>query len=208
MIITNLKVGTKGRIILYADDKYICHLHPEVVARYNIKVNSQIDDDLIHTMSEESNLYYAKQKALNLLSYRDRSKKEIFDKIKKSFNNDELLADTVTQKMQDLGLVNDKNLASLYIEQFLFRKKYSISRTRFEILKKGIDEFLIDQLLDNIDIDETKNVLDLLNTKFKNKFNDEKNRRRTISALQRLGYSWETIKSALNEFKNLLFEDE
>ena len=45
-------------------------------------------------------------------------------------------------------------------------------------------------------------VLEIINKKYSKKLSDEKSRRRSIAALQRLGYRWDDIKAALNQFEN------
>ena len=197
MRITNLKPSTKGNIILYTDDKYVCHLHPEIVVKYGLFVNKNIDIDFINELIEESNLHYANQKALNLISYKERSKKELIEKLSKSF--DDISATKIADKMENLGLVNDERLAKIYIEDYIFRKRYSINKTKYEIEKKGIDKNIIEDVLDSIDIDESENVEYLLSTKYKNKLNNEKDLKKVINSLLRMGYGWSIINSVMRK---------
>lgn len=51
-----------------------------------------------------------------------------------------------------------------------------------------------------MDIDPAEQLRDLLERKYARGLGDEKSRRRTVAALQRLGYRWEEIRRALEEY--------
>ena len=49
-------------------------------------------------------------------------------------------------------------------------------------------------------VDPAQQLRELLARKYARNLQDEKGRRRTVAALQRLGYRWEDIRRALEEF--------
>ena len=70
-----------------------------------------------------------------------------------------------------------------------------------ELRRRGIDRELADEVLENIEVDEREQIQAVINRKYPN-ITDEKIRRRAVAALQRLGYGWEDIKAAINDFES------
>lgn len=197
MIITTVKRSKKGNVLVYADKEYLTSLPPEVFIKSGLKVGSYIDEDIIKEISADSNAYKAKEKALRLLSLRSHSKKELENKIKRSL--DEVSAQKATQKMEELGLINDIEFAKSYAKELSSRKCYAVNRIKYELAQKGVEKSIIFEILEELNIDEEGNIIKVLESKYSGKLNDEKYRRRAVSALQRLGYSWSQISSAINK---------
>ncbi len=206
MIITDIRKTKKGRNSIYADGKYLLSIDDETLVKSKLKIGSTIDESIISDISIKSNLFQAKDKAFRLISNRIHSKKELKEKIMRKF--DENSAEITVNKMEELGLVDDEQFARLYLKELLERKKLSINRAKYELSRKGISKEIIEDILSLQEDREKDKIIELLKTKYKGKFDDEKGKRRTISALQRLGYSWRDIKSALLECGENLIEDD
>lgn len=137
----------------------------------------------------------ARERALYLLGYRDHSKQELLSKLKRT-NNEEASIYAVN-RMEELGLINDEVYAKKLARDLIFRKKISGQRLKIEMFKKGIDKELIDQTIEEIDCNPEVQMRSILQKKYSQYQNDEKVKRRAISALQRLGYKWDDIKSVI-----------
>ncbi len=170
-------------------------LSPEIFIKSKLKTGSYIDEDIMREISANSNAYKAKEKALRLLSIRAHSKKELETKIKSSL--DENSAHKAVEKMEKLGLVNDAEFAKSYAKELSSRKYYSVNRIKYELAQKGIEKETVSEILNELDIDEESNILKFLENKYTGRLKDEKYRRRAVSALQRLGYSWNQISFAI-----------
>jgi regulatory protein len=72
---------------------------------------------------------------------------------------------------------------------------------RWELTRRGIERELAEQIAEENAPDPGQAIRRLLETKYARSLGDEKGRRRTVAALQRLGYRWEDIKGALREFE-------
>mgnify|MGYP003610110901 FL=1 len=132
-----------------------------------------------------------------LISYRDHSKKGLTDKIKRAC--DEESAEKAVERMEELGLVNDENFARRYAEQLLFSKHNAPRGAVRQLVQKGIDRELAEEIIEEIDFDPCDGIRAVIDRKYKN-INDEKIRRRAVAALQRLGYGWDDIKTVLREY--------
>lgn len=201
MIITNIKKSKKGNILLYADNNYLTSVSLEVFVKSKIKIGDYIDEEILSKIDSESNNYKAKEKALRLLSFRAHSKKELENKIK--HYTDQQSAEQVAKKMEDIGLINDLEFSKTYAREFSSRKYYSKNRIIYELSRKGVEKSIILEAISDIDIDEDENIKSFINHKRYGNLKDEKVRRRAVSALQRLGYSW----SQINGFINKDYED-
>ena len=160
-------------------------------------VDEKVIENRIEELQKETELNKAKEKALRLLSLRAHSKKELRDKINNSSNED--VAREIADKMEDLGLVNDRNFADAYAKELFTKKMYSSSRIRYELEKKGISDDIIDDIMGSCEFDERENIERILEKKRFEK-DDEKQYRRVVAYCQRMGYSWNDIKSVINSY--------
>lgn len=203
MKITAIKKSKKGNILIYADGVYLASVFPEVFFKHNLKIGDYIDSDILKNLTEEVNINKAKEKALKILSLRAHSKKELKNKITRTIGSE--YAQKVTEKMESLGLINDKEFAISYAKELIFRKFHSTARVRFELAEKGISDDIINSVIDEINPNEEENLKNILERRYFSKgksLNDEKEFRRAVSYCQRLGYQWSQIKRVVDFFDN------
>ena len=203
MIITAVKKSKKGNILIYADGSYLTSVCPEVFLKSGLKVGSYIDSETTEKLNEQINLNKAKEKAFRLLSLRAQKKKELENKITRSLGEE--YAKKTAYKMEELGLLNDKEFALSYAKELIFRKFHATNRVRYELSEKGISGDVIDLVLDKINPNEDENIKNILEKKYISKgksLKDEKEFRKAVAYCQRLGYGWAQIKRGVNFFDN------
>lgn len=198
MQITDIRIRRKAMSAVYIDGEYAMELDTEFLEENDIHVGVSLTDEQLHRLIEGSGLKRAKSKALYLLSRRDHSRKELKDKIKRDY--DDKSAELAVQRMEELGFINDEAFAEKYAHDLLFIKKYSVRRTRYELIQKGIDKELSEKIIEKLNPDERELITSLVNKKYLKKLSDEKGRRQTFNALQRLGYSFEDIRAVIGDF--------
>lgn len=198
MIITAVEQRKKSMTALFIDGEYAVSIDTVTFASSGKKIGSEITDEELYDLIENSKFNRAKEKALYLIEYRSRTKRELLDKLVHEFGeNASMLA---VERLEQLGLVNDEAYAREYAENLLFKKKFSRERASFEMTKKGIDKYLIEDILDEFSPDPVEQIRQLLETKFSRNLSDEKGRTRTINSLRTMGYKWSDIQDAMNEF--------
>ena len=197
MLITAVEPRRKAMCALYLDGEFAMNLDARTLIENRFDVGREIDDEDLREIIRLSNERRAKEKALWLISYRDHSKKELADKIKRT--SDEESAEKAVERMEELGLVNDELFAQRYAHKLIFTKHMSKKAVVFELAKKGIDRETAEEILENIEVDECEQIREVINKKYRN-LSDEKPKRRAVSALQRLGYRWDDIRSVLDEY--------
>lgn len=195
MKITAVEPRRKQMCALFIDGEYVMNLDAQTLIENRFDVGREIDDDELRDIIEKSNERRAKEKALWLISYRSHSKKELFDKLKRNFDEDS--AQKAVDRMEELGLINDEEFAKLYARKLVYGKKMSVKSAEYELYRKGIDKITAEQVLSELEYDPQTQIIDFITKKYKN-IEDEKVKRRAVAALQRKGYSWDEIKSALD----------
>ena len=198
MKITAVEPRRKQMCALFIDGEYVMNLDAQTLIENRFDVGREIDDDELKDIIDKSNERRAKEKALWLISYRSHSKKELFDKLKRSF--DEASAQKAVDRMEELGLINDEEFARLYARKLVNGKKMSVKAAEFELYRKGIDKITAEQVLGELEYDPQTQIIEFITKKYKN-ISDEKIKRRAVAALQRLGYGWDDIKRAINSFE-------
>ena len=194
MKITAVEPRRKQMCALFIDGEYVMNLDAQTLIENRFDVGREIDDDELKEIIEKSSERRAKEKALWLISYRSHSKKELFDKLKRSF--DEESAQKAVDRMEELGLINDEEFARLYARKLVNGKKMSVKAAEFQLYRKGIDKITAEQVLGELEYDPQTQIIEFITKKYKN-IQDEKIKRRAVAALQRKGYSWEEIRQAI-----------
>ncbi len=140
---------------------------------------------------------YAFISGLRILSYGDNSRKALKRKLVAKGHVSEY-ADIALDKLEEYGYINDVRFSRYLRDKLINSKhmgKYAIKQ---ELLKKGVDGSIIDEVLEEVEVDSVESIITLLNTKYAKYLDDEKGRRKTVAGLQRLGYNWSDIKTALS----------
>ena len=194
MIITAIEPRRRQMCALFIDGEYVMNLDAQTLIENRFDVGREIDDDELGEIIEKSNERRAKDKALWLISYRSHSKKELFDKLRRDFDEDS--AQKAVDRMQELGLINDGEFAKAYARKLVYGKKMSLRAAELELRRKGIDNITAEQVLSDLEYDAQTQIIEFISKKYRN-IEDEKVRRRAVAALQRKGYGWDDIKQAI-----------
>lgn len=201
MIITATEERKKSMTALYIDGEYALSVDTMTFLSTGKKVGSEITDEELYDLIETSKYNRAKEKALYLIEYRNRTKKELFDKLVVLFG--ESATERAIERLEELGLINDENYAREYAEVLLNRKGFSRQRAEFELMKKGIDKDIISEILDELETDPVEQIRKLLETKFARRLSNEKDLARTVNSLKSMGYRWSDIHEAIeNTFES------
>lgn len=194
MTITAIEPRRRQMCALFIDGEYVMNLDAQTLIENRFDVGREIDDDELKEIIEKSNERRAKDKALWLISYRSHSKKELFDKLRRDFDEDS--AQKAVDRMQELGLINDGEFAKAYARKLVYGKKMSLRAAELELRRKGIDNITAEQVLSDLEYDAQTQIIEFISKKYRN-IEDEKVRRRAVAALQRKGYGWDDIKQAI-----------
>lgn len=203
MLITAIEPRRRGLSALFLDGEFVGNIDTETLLLQGLKPGRELDDEELHGLIQASDRRRAGEKALYLLEHRSHSQKELADKISRVTSRE--AAEAAAAHMAEIGLVNDEEFARSLASELFNRKGCSAARVRQELLQKGIDRELAEQIVEESAPDPVETIMELIRKKYIRTLGDEKGRRRCVAGLQRLGYRWDDIRSALHQIIN---EDE
>ncbi|HIQ80933.1 MAG TPA: regulatory protein RecX [Candidatus Scatavimonas merdigallinarum] len=198
MQITLLKPCRKSMCAVYIDGEYALKLDMQTLQENHIAQGDTLTDEQLKTLIDQSDLRRAKEKALWLLSYRDHSRKELVDKMKHTCSQQ--AAQAAADRMEQLGLVDDQAFARRYARELIYKKRLAPRAALYKMREKGIDRELAQAVLQECTVSASEQIHALLRGKYAGKLCDEKSCRRTVAALQRMGYNWGDIRPVLEEY--------
>ncbi len=196
MLVTALEPRRKSMTAVYLDGEFAMQLDTMTLLENKIKVGMEITDEQLHNLIKKSETSLAKEKALYLITYRDHSRKELENKIRRSYSPE--TAEEIADKMQELGLVNDEEYARKYATELLHKKHMSPKAIAYKLKEKGISPEIISLITQELDYDPLDEIREILERKYSDYSQNEKVKRRAIAYLQRMGWSWSDIKSVMN----------
>lgn len=202
MIIENIKYNEKTSMFDVKIDEDIYKVSYEVYEDLSLKKDMELTIDQFNRLIDENEYQIAKKKADRYISYKLRSKKEVFDRLYRDIKNTKAI-DKVVNHYEKIGLLNDDYYAKAYLDHCLNIKNYSLKFTEFKMKEKGISSDIYEKYLEEYDHDiDYINASILFNKKFKNKdLNDYKDQQKVYRYLAGKAFSYDLIKRLLNESK-------
>lgn len=146
----------------------------------------------------------AREAAYKFLSYRQRSKKEVADKLKKNGFSDEVIEEAVNS-LENYNYINDSNFAFNLAEDKIRKKPIGPALLRSELIKKGIPKDIVDKTIKEIynKYGERPLAVDALNSRIKItgglRVADKK--RRLYNYLIQRGFSYDIANEILGEME-------
>jgi len=142
----------------------------------------------------------AKNLAFRLLKYRDRSERELVNRLRKKKVSKEVI-EKVIAELKSLSLLDDRKFAKSWIQERI-RRGYGLLKIKAELKEKGIDQDLLKDLLENLNKDEwvLPQIRELAQKRIK-KYNkiDLNVKRKVLSYLARRGFPYEKVIRVLKE---------
>lgn len=191
--------GRGKKIHILIDEEYQITTDEDFWAENFIKDGTEIDENKWQELVDKINYKKAVNKCYDLLSRRDHSVNELKTKLLRTV--DEKSADKAIDKMLDYGYLDDEKYAKKLVDYLVSSKNMSRNFIKQEMFKRGIPADIISVTLDDIEIDNVSSIVELLQTKYRNKLNAENGKDKTIASLMRKGFGYNDIKSAFEELE-------
>lgn len=200
MIITKIEPQKQGeRVNIYLNGIFAFGLMAEVQYKYGLTEGMSIDENYIRKVLMDEEQSKSNNCALHFLSYRQRTEKEIVDKLKEKGFEDKVIDNTLIY-LKNYGLIDDMEFAKSFMKDKINLNKQGPKRIKYELYKKGISQEIINEVLTEDD-NEYNRALELAKRKLSSYKKDDKNAiyRKLGGFLQRKGYSYDCIHSVLRE---------
>lgn len=159
------KVGKNKYKVFF--ENTIITLHEDVILKYDLLIRNDIDTELIDKIIEENRYYDVYESALSYIEIKMRNKKEL---IKYLINKgyDEVLINKVIEKLEELGLLNNKNYITAYINDKINLSNDGPYKIKNSLLELDFSENEIDNYLNTINYEVWKDKLIKIINKKKN----------------------------------------
>jgi len=193
----------KKRYSVYVDDKFALGVSEDTLIKYNLKKGLEIDETFLNDILKMEEQVKANSYALNLLSYRARSEKEIVDKMKEKEYESDVIEKTI-KYLYDNKYLDDKLFAEAYARDKINFKKIGKQVLKQELYQKGVDKEIVAEIVEElVDEDiEYENALNLAIKKRRTSYrkDDKQALYRKLGAfLQRKGYTYDIVSKVLKE---------
>lgn len=192
--------GRGKKIHILIDDEYQITTDVDFWSQNYINDGTDIDEEQWQELVDAINYSKAVNKCYDLLSRRDHSVKELRQKLLRTVDPDN--ADKAIEKMLDLGYLDDEKYARTLFRHLYDNKKMSLNFIKREMYMKGIDSFIIEDVLCENEVDNVANIVELINSKYAGKLQGENGKQKVMASLARKGFSYSDIKSAFYRIEN------
>jgi len=200
MRITDIKKQrrSKKRFNIYVDGRYSFALSEIELINNKIEIGKDVDEFEIKSLKNKDEKSKALNKALEIISRRIHSEKEVRDKLrKKNFRSD--VIDKSIENLKKIGYINDEIFAREWLESRISYKPKGRALIKRELLYKGVNPEIMERVLELVyNKDREKKELERLyreRKKIIGKKHQEKDK--LVRYLISRGFLWEDIKDTI-----------
>lgn len=199
MIITH-QSGRGDKVHLLLDDEYVITTDINFWLDNFIADGTEISEGEWQELVSGINYKKALNKCASLLSRREHSVKELKLKLLKTV--DEVSAQRAIDRYIEAGYLDDEHFCQSLVDYLFNTKHYSSNHIRQECFKRGVSAEIVNNIMSDLDLDNLSTIVELLQTKYSARLEQENGKEKVIAALMRKGFSYSDIKSALYRLEN------
>ncbi len=141
----------------------------------------------------------ARDYALNVVGFKDRTEKEIREKLTQKGYDENTIEEEILF-LKNYGFIDDSRYAERFTHDAINIKKWGRARIKTELLRKGIEREIVENTIEDAfsEIDDER-LISEMQKRFKNSdFSNIKERTRIFNFYMRRGFSPDEIKGAMN----------
>jgi regulatory protein len=188
------QVRRTDRYSIYVDSKYAFSLSESGLIASGLASGQELDHVRFTELKAAAGLDKAYGNALRYVTIRPRSEWEMADYFRRKDVYDDA-AQQIIGRLRDLRLLDDLAFARSWVASRRLLKNVSKRRLRQELKQKHVPEVYIAQVLAEDETDERDTLRELI-AKKQTRYAD---RQKFMQYLARQGFSYDDIKSALDE---------
>lgn len=204
MVITGLTEYDKTKKKVWIDGEYAFWMTRKEIEEYDLKEGMELSASSYEKILEDTVLIHAKNKALSILKFRDRTEQELRLKLTEaSFSTD--IIHQVIEYVKSYSYLDDARFTMAYIKSRKGIKSKLAIKT--ELLQKGINRELLRQVMD-IEYEEREEEEDAELSAIRKAIQKKKKavrdmspeeRQKLMASLYRKGFEIRKINEVLNE---------
>ncbi|WP_064093950.1 recombination regulator RecX [Rossellomorea aquimaris] len=205
-VITKITKQVKNleRYNLFIDGKYAFSVDEAILAKFQLRKGLEVEELKISEVQYEDDVKKAFNKAIQYLSYRMRTEKEIHDHLAEGDLEDGIIPE-VLHKLKEIKYINDLEFAHAFVGTQINTSDKGPSWIRGELMKKGVSQQYIEEALSSFTVENQVDKAVVLTEKLLRKYKKDSQRiakQKIEQNLLRKGYSgsvmkivWETVET-------------
>lgn len=199
MVIQELKPSKRieGRWLAVLEDGSIVRLGESEVIDFALYTGKELTDREAEALLDSARRSGLKEKALDLLTRKPQSRKELERELKE-WGAGEAESAALCDRMEELGYLNDASYAAQVV-RYYSAKGFGEKKLRDELYRRGIPREMWDDALEQAQ-DPAEAIDAFVAKKLAGKDLDRKQLQKVSAALARRGYSWSDINDALRRY--------
>lgn len=204
MIVTDIVEINNKKCKVFIDCEFAFAVYKGELRSYHIKKDCEIATEDYKQLTEVVLPKRAKLRAMNLLKTRSYTRKQLENKLRDNYYNEEFIEEALSY-VERFGYVNDLQ----YAIDFITYRANQLNRKQLEqkMMQKGISKDVMEQAFlefyqDGNEISEKEQIYTFLQKKKFWQLEEEKDRQKVLAALMRKGFAFEMIQKVLNEQKD------
>lgn len=176
-------------------------MYGDIVIKHNLKKGKEITRKQLEDWNRENEEKKSLEMALNYLSYRPRSRKEMIDYLLRK-GVDSITIELTLKKLEEYGYIDDLGFASGWTKAKMNIKPMGKRMMARELYQKGISRDIIEKALEQVDETEEEQAALILAKKYIKRYEKLQGKERLYKigqALARRGFEWELIQRVCNK---------
>lgn len=201
----------RERWLVWLDDGALLRVTENEVISFALYAGMELSDEVYDRLTEAAGTSAVRAKALDLISARPLSRRELIQKLTRTRDREKPPLATAEQAedaanwLEDLGYLNDAEYARTVARHYS-AKGYGERKLRDELFRRGVPREYWDEALEEAQPPED-GVDAFLQSRLKGRVPDEKDLKKCSDALARRGFRWDQIKEGLRRYGADLEED-
>lgn len=183
------------------DNKLCFPVNDELILKYLLKVGKSLTKNESEKLRNEAEYLFLKKKALDILSRRRISERELRQKLRseRKFSHH---TDKVIEDLKNMGFIDDLTFATSVINSSLVSGPKSKMYIRQKLYQKGVPKEIAEKAIESelADYDEGHAALELARKKFETvkSLPTLRAKKRIADFLRGRGFSWDIVNYCLN----------
>ena len=200
MVIQELKPSARrqGRWLAVLEDGSILRVGEGEVIDFALCAGKELSPDEAEALLAAAKSAEYRAKALDLLSRRPQSRKELTQKLGQWGAEDEE-AEAICDRMEQLGYLNDQTYAAQVVRHYA-AKGFGEKKLRDELYRRGLPRQLWAEALEQVG-DPAEAIFQFAQKKLGDSQPDRKQLQKVAEALGRRGYAWADISDVLRRWE-------
>ena len=207
MTIRELKPSQRveGRWLAVLDDGSILRIGGDEVVAFSLYTGKELTEEEALALQAAARSRAIKSKALDLLSRKPQSRRELERRLGEWGAEEETCA-ALCDRLEELGYLDDGRYAEQVVRHYA-AKGYGTRKLRDELYRRGVPRDLWDEALAQAE-DPAEQLDAFVAKKLAGTAGDRRDLQRVSAALARRGYGWSEINDALRRYDDrLILED-